>query len=184
MAPYPALETARLSLRPVELADAPAMQRVFPQWKIVRFLDARVPWPYPDDGAERFLVDVVLPFVEQGRWWSWTIRPQDDPARLIGLVDLHGLEDDNRGFWIDPDFQGRGFASEASAAVTDYWFDVLGRDVMRIPKAIENTASRRISERQGMRVIAVREKDYVGGRMASEIWEITAAQWRARRTVS
>jgi ribosomal-protein-alanine N-acetyltransferase len=52
---------------------------------------------------------------------------------------------------------------------------------MRIPKAIENVASRRISDRQGMRVIAVEEHAYVSGTWPTEIWEITAEEWAARR---
>jgi ribosomal-protein-alanine N-acetyltransferase len=44
-----------------------------------------------------------------------------------------------------------------------------------------NTPSRRISEKNGMRVVAVEERDYVGGRFLTEIWEITAAEWHARR---
>jgi hypothetical protein len=50
-----------------------------------------------------------------------------------------------------------------------------------VGKAIANTASRRISEKQGMRVIRVTERDYVCGRLPAEIWEITADEWRARR---
>ncbi len=72
--------------------------------------------------------------------------------------------------------------SEASDAVTDYWFDVLKFPLMRIPKAIANTASRRISEKQGMRVVAVIDRDYVSGRFPSEIWEITAEEWRSPAT--
>ena len=64
--------------------------------------------------------------------------------------------------------------TEAAEAVTDYWFDRLGFPVMRVPKAVANTASRRISERQGMRVVAMEDRDYVGGRFPTEIWEITA----------
>ena len=181
MASYPPLETERLLLKPIELADAPAIQRIFPQWEIVRYLDARVPWPYPADGAEHVLRNVFLPFIEKGLWWSWTIRTRAEPDRLIGVVDLFDWEDDHRGFWIDPAMQGHGYATEAADAVTDYWFDVLGRPVLRVPKAAENIASRRVSERQGMRLIGTAEKDYVGGRMMSDIWEITREEWHARR---
>lgn len=181
MAPYPALETARLLLKPIELADAPAIQAIFPRWEIVRHLDAWVPWPYPDDGAERYLKDFLLGAIAAGRAWTWTIRTKAEPDRLIGVIDLFDWPDDNRGFWIDPACQGQGYASEAAAAVTDYWFDVLGKPVMRIPKAVDNHASRRISEKQGMRLIARIEKNYVEGRLPSDLWEITADEWRARR---
>jgi RimJ/RimL family protein N-acetyltransferase len=71
--------------------------------------------------------------------------------------------------------------TEAAEAVTDYWFNVLGFPVLRVPKAVVNVASRRISEKAGMRLVAVEERDYVSGRLLSEIWEITAEEWRARR---
>jgi len=53
MAEYPAFETARLFVRPYRAEDIPAIQRIFPQWEIVRYLNAGIPWPYPDDGGER-----------------------------------------------------------------------------------------------------------------------------------
>jgi RimJ/RimL family protein N-acetyltransferase len=53
---------------------------------------------------------------------------------------------------------------------------------LRAPKAIANEGSRRISEKQGMRIISTGESDYVSGRLPSEIWEITAEEWRARKS--
>ena len=70
--------------------------------------------------------------------------------------------------------------TEAVIAVNDYWFDVLGFKVLRAPKAQANIASRRISEKIGMRVIATPERDYVSGKLPAEIWEITADEWRAK----
>jgi [ribosomal protein S5]-alanine N-acetyltransferase len=60
------LETERLLLRPLEVADAPAAQALFPRWEIVRYLAAVVPWPYPSDGALTFYRDVALPAMERG----------------------------------------------------------------------------------------------------------------------
>src|ERR1700722_12169878 len=45
----------------------------------------------------------------------------------------------------------------------------------------EIISSRRVSEKTGMHVIATEERDYVSGRLLSEIWEITADEWRAKR---
>jgi RimJ/RimL family protein N-acetyltransferase len=64
--------------------------------------------------------------------------------------------------------------------VTDYWFNVLKFSLLRAPKSITNTASQRISEKQGMRIIATEERDYVSGRFLTEIWEISADEWNAR----
>jgi hypothetical protein len=47
----PQLQTPRLYLRPLMLADAHQTQLLFPHWEIVRYLSSVVPWPYPPDGA-------------------------------------------------------------------------------------------------------------------------------------
>jgi ribosomal-protein-alanine N-acetyltransferase len=73
-------------------------------------------------------------------------------------------ENNNRGFWMGLPWQRRGLMSEGVEVVTDYWFEELGFSVLRAPKAVANTASRKISEKSGMRVVAVEERDYVGGR--------------------
>jgi RimJ/RimL family protein N-acetyltransferase len=177
----PTLETPRLLLRPLELEDATQAQLVFPQWEIVRYLNRKVPWPYPPDGALTFYRDVALPAVERGEAWHWTLRLKGDPGRMIGSISLMCGENEHRGFWIAPLWQRQGLMNEACEVVTEYWFNTLKFPVLRAPKAVANTASRRISEKQGMRLVAMEERDFVCGRLPCEIWEITAEEWNARR---
>lgn len=178
----PQLETARLLLRPLELADADQAQQLFPHWEVVKHLNDKIPWPYPPDGARQFYEHVALPAMARGEHWTWSIRLRTGPDQLIGSISLMRGEHENRGFWLGLPWHGQGLMTEASDAVTDFWFDVLRFPVLRVPKAIVNTASRRISEKQGMRVIATVERDYVCGRLPAEIWEISAAEWNRRRT--
>jgi ribosomal-protein-alanine N-acetyltransferase len=177
----PVLQTKRLVLKPLELADASQTQLLFPHWEIVRYLRNVVPWPYPPDGAHRFYEDVALPAIQRGDEWIWTLRLKTAPECLIGSISLAKGENDNRGFWLGLPWHGQGLMTEAAEAVTDYWFNVLNFKVLRVPKAIDNAASRRISEKHGMRVIATEEREYVSGKFLSEIWEITAEEWNARR---
>jgi ribosomal-protein-alanine N-acetyltransferase len=177
----PTLETPRLLLRPLELADANEIQLLFPHWEIVQYLSNRVPWPYPPDGAYQFCRDMALPAVERGEQWHWSLRLRRDPARLIGVISLMKGENENRGFWLGLPWLRQGLMSEACDVVTDYWFDVLKFPVLRAPKAIANAGSRRISEKQGMRVVACEDRESVSGRLPAEIWEITAEEWRAGR---
>lgn len=170
-------ETARLILRPLALEDAPQIQALFPQWEIVRYLRNIVPWPYPPDGALTFFRDVALPAIDRGEQWTWTLRLKSGPDQIIGVITLTNGEGDNRGFWLDPAFQGRGLITEACVWVNDYWFETLGKPLLRVSKAVANRTSIRISERMGMRLVGHGEKDYVSGRFPSEIWEITAEEW-------
>jgi RimJ/RimL family protein N-acetyltransferase len=176
----PRLETSRLELHPLELADAAQVQVLFPKWEIVRFLASHVPWPYPDDGALTHYRDNALPAMERGDEWHWSLRLKSAPAQLIGSISLLKTENGNRGFWLGLPWQRQGLMSEAVEVVTGYWFDELGFPVLRVHKAVANIPSRRISEKSGMRVVAVEERDYVGGRFPTEVWEITADEWRRR----
>lgn len=175
------LSTERLLLMPLVLADHTAIQAIFPQWRIVRHLNFNIPWPYPDDGALTFVRDIALPAMAEGHEWHWSIRTRQAPERLIGVANLTLRPDDNRGFWLDPDYWGQGLIREASDAITDYWFDVLGQSVLRAPKAVANAASRAISTGSAMRVVWRGEKEYVEGRLPTELWEITAEEWRRRK---
>jgi len=177
----PQLETARLRLRPLELADAEQAQALFAQWEVVRYLSDKVPWPYPPDGAYKFYRDVALPAAGRGEAWHWTLRLKSDPGCLIGAISLMRGEEINRGFWLGVPWHGQGLMTEACEAATRYWFETLGFPLLRVPKAAANIASRRISERQGMRVVETRAGDYVCGPLLTEVWEITAEEWRARR---
>jgi len=177
----PVLETARLILRPLELADAGQLQRIFPRWEIVQHLNARVPWPYPPDGALTYLRDQALPAMERGEQWHWSIRLKAAPEQIIGSIGLIKGERDNRGFWLAPEWQGQGLMTEATEAVNEYWFETLGFPAMRVAKAAPNGASRRISEKNGMRLAGTEEREYVCGRLPSEMWEMTAGEWRAHR---
>jgi RimJ/RimL family protein N-acetyltransferase len=179
--PIPTLQTPRLLLQPLDQNDADQLQSIFPQWEIVRFLASHIPWPYPADGALTHIRDKALPAMEQGVEWNWSLRPKSEPVRLIGVISLMEQADNNRGFWLDPVWQGQGLMTEACVAVTDYWFDVLKRPVLRAPKAAANIRSRRLSERMGMRHIKTVEYDYVSGRLPCEVWEITREEWQESR---
>lgn len=183
------LHTPRLLLRPLQLSDAPQTQLLFPHWEIVKHLNAIVPWPYPADGAFTFYRDRALPAIERGDEWHWTLRLKESPQQHIGAISLHRSislnqnRPDNRGFWLGLPWHGQGLMTEAVIAVNDFWFDVLGFPILRAPKAVGNLASRRISEKTGMRLVATEERDFVSGRQPSEMWEITADEWHKARAL-
>ena len=60
------MTTQRLLLRPLDISDAAAMQALFPQWEIVKYLAEHRSWPYPASGALTFLRDIALPAMNAG----------------------------------------------------------------------------------------------------------------------
>ncbi len=177
----PPLETQRLWLRPLTLWDADRIQERFPDWDVVRLMSAAIPWPYPPDGALTWCRDVALLKWHVAMPGTGRVRLKDEPDQVVGVISLMRTEGNNRGCWIGLEWQGDGLATEAAEAVTDFWFDVLKFPVLRVPKAVANLASRRVSEKLNMRIVATEERDHVSGRALDEIWEITADEWQAGR---
>jgi ribosomal-protein-alanine N-acetyltransferase len=177
--PTPFLQTPRLTLHPLQLSDAVEVQPLFAQWEIVKQLNARIPWPFPEDGVHIFYRDVALPAIARGEEWHWMLRLKDDPKqKIIGSIGLKLLTNVNRGFWIAQQWQGRGLMTEAAAAVTRFWFEELKQPILRVKKARDNAASRAISLHEGMQRIGETEDDYVSGRLPTEIWELRAEDWQ------
>lgn len=179
MPPTPVLQTQRLTLRPLSAQDVPAIQRRFPQWEVVRYLDAKVPWPYPADGAARYVAN-RLNSMARGDRSHWAIVPRRGPQEAIGLIGLKpddGVCSSQCGFWIDLEFQRRGLMMEALDSVTGYAFDDLEWPHLWSTNAQENHPSRRIKERQGARLVDLVIGRHVGGETTHMVWLLTRESW-------
>jgi RimJ/RimL family protein N-acetyltransferase len=178
----PTLQTERLLLLPLQLADSEQIQPLFAQWEVVQHLNAVVPWPYPADGAHTYYRDLALPAMARGDEWHWTLRLKSAPDKIMGTIALFRREGNNRGFWLDPQQQNQGLMTEAVYAVNDFWFETLGFRVLRAPKATANIASSRVSQKTGMRLVGIESNHhFVSGPLNAEVWEITADEWRAHK---
>lgn len=180
--PTPVLETERLILRPIELADAPAVQRRFPQWSVVQWLNAQIPWPYPADGAETHIRE-CLEAQARGEKFYWAIAMKAEPGDAIGLIDLwpdDGQGSDMRAFWLDPAFQGQGLMTEAADRVTAYALEELGWPFIVASNAEPNAASARIKAKQGGRILSRAPGRFCGGEAVRVTWRIDREAWLAR----
>jgi RimJ/RimL family protein N-acetyltransferase len=181
--PTPVLHTARLTLRPLRLKDTPTIQRRFPRWEIVRDLAAVVPWPYPEDGAATYMA-MTLEAMAAGERCVWAIRLDEGTDDLIGIIELRAdgeVTRDHRGFWIDPEFQGRGLMTEAAERVTEFAFLDLGWPRLWLTNAEGNAGSRRIKEKQGAVLVDRVPGAFVSGPAVKEVWLLTRERRAARR---
>ncbi len=182
MTPIPILDTPRLRLRPLRLADAPRIQELFPQWDVLEFMAAAIPWPYPEDGARQF-IESVLPKIEAGTQYDWaiTLKAAGDDL-LIGSIGLYPEGADNRGFWLGRGYHRQGLMTEAMAAVNDFAFEVLGMPHLTLNNAEPNQGSHRLKEISGAKIIAVNDDvPYVGGRFRQVQWRLTREDWESHR---
>jgi len=93
---------------------------------------------------------------EPGGWVQLSVEERST-GRLVGDVGLSPADGEpgviKIGYTIAPEYQGRGYATEAVGALVDYAFDRLGADVVRAYASAANIASVRVAEKVGMRLV-------------------------------
>ena len=120
-----------------------------------------MPWPYPEDGVEWFLNNLVLPRQGKDRW-CFEIFLKLNQDELIGCVDLwREAVSENRGLWLGKKFRGHGYMTEAVAPVTNYAFNDLGFLKLYFTNEVWNLASRRVKEKFGATYIETRPAKFV-----------------------
>ena len=178
MSKVPTLETKRLFLREVTMADEPAIKRHFIDYEVVRFLSYKIPWPYPEDGAKDYLENVVIPNQGKDRW-IWGIYKKNNPKEMIGCIDMfkEGATE-NRGFWLSRGFWGRHIMSEAIPPTLKFAFNECGFEKMKFANAVGNLASRKIKERTGCKFMGLGPAKFVDPSVTErEMWELTKEDW-------
>src|SRR6059058_4927091 len=143
--------TPRLLLRPGFPEDAPALAAAIADEVITRNL-VSVPWPYRMRDAEAFLAsprDPVLP--------SFLIFERTGGApRLVGSCGLARRSSGavEMGYWIARPFWGRGYATEACAALIQI-ARTLGLSRLEASHFLDNPASARVLDKLGFEPLGI-----------------------------
>lgn len=71
--------------------------------------------------------------------------------KIIGQISINSINNVNKiaeiGYWVNPEYQGRGIMTKCSKALIDYCFNQLYLNRVEIKCGIENKKSRAIPER-------------------------------------
>jgi ribosomal-protein-alanine N-acetyltransferase len=147
----PTLTTARLVLRPYAPDDAPAVH-AFVSDPEVASTTAAIPHPYPQGAAEAWIATHAQRHEDgEAVILAVTLRGTDE---LVGSIEIRLVPAHRRaelGYWIGRPHWGRGYATEASAALLRWAFDTL--DLHRVHGAHlgRNPASGVVLRKVGMR---------------------------------
>jgi RimJ/RimL family protein N-acetyltransferase len=150
-APAILLETPRLQLREVALADAAFVLALLndPSW-LENIGDRGV---RSEADAERYISDTLRgPYRRLGYGlYAVQRRSADGPIGICGLVKREFLPAPDLGFALLPGFVGQGYASEAARAVIAYAHGTLGIEQLYAIVQHDNQRSVRLLERLGFR---------------------------------
>lgn len=184
----PTLATERLILRSFEYDDVSAFADFMSDKEAMRDLYAITGAPdKPVDFATWFINDAIKSWSKSG-FGNWAVCANTSDLgpdqKVIGFAGFLSedllLESPDEalevGCGIHPELGGRGLATEASLAVLDYGFDVIGADKILAITSQENFPSRRLMDRLGMtqskKVSPYSFDDCVLFTVTKEQWEV------------
>ena len=152
------LETQRLVLRPLSLADAAAIQQ-YASNRSVADTTISIPHPYPDGEAEKYIAKQIA---EQKQGHSVTfaiakrtscviaLKPKSD---LIGVVKYRDIELEHSAaeltYWLAVTAWGKGYMSEALKPMLRFGFETLTFNKIYAYHMVRNQASGRVLQKNG-----------------------------------
>lgn len=173
------LETERLTLRPWNEADAPALHH----WARDPEVGPRAGWePHESVEESARIIREVLAVPES---YAIVVRGragEDEPVGAIGLKfgaasDLaRDASEAELGYWLARPLWGHGYMPEAGRAVLAHAFDDLRLERVWAGHYEGNLQSRRVMEKLGLTEVRARD---AGGRV-ERVLCVTRAQWGNR----
>lgn len=142
----PTLRTARLTLRPFAIDDAPAVQRLAGAYEVA-LNTLLIPHPYPDGAAEDWIRSHKVDY-DENRIHHFAI----DDGQLAGAMGLvmKGDRIAEIGYWIGVPFWNRGYTTEAAREVLRYGFEECKLERIFAGYFSRNAASGRVMQKLGM----------------------------------
>lgn len=178
---FPILQTARLNLREIVPADAPALFRIHSDVDWMRWYGVD---PITSLTEAEQLADLFAGWFTGGTGFRWALERRED-KRLIGTCGLFRWNRSWRncviGYEILRGFQGQGYMREAVSAILDYGFDVMALHRVQAETHPDNRASIALATRLGFQFEGVhREQAFWDGRFHDlNCYSLIEHDWRA-----
>ena len=145
---------SRTTLVPIVQRHADAIQQLVTTDRSI-IEQTRLPDPYPDDGAERW-IEHARPRHQRGEEYTFAVEHDREIVGACGLIVSDDKREAELGYWIGRPYWGCGYATEAARAAVAFAFEWIELDrVVALPLAT-NAPSRRVLEKAGLQFVEVR----------------------------
>ncbi len=144
------IETERLLLRPLEMTDAPDIQRLAGDREVAA-TTRDIPHPYEDGVAEAW-ISSCQEEIAAGELVSFAITLRSNGS-FLGVIGLHRDANGRQAelyYWVGKPFWNQGYATEAVKAVLRHGLADLGLDRLYAAHFTRNPASGRVMQKAGM----------------------------------
>ena len=146
----PDLITKRLILRPMCEADASDMYSYAAREDVTEYLL----WsPHPSIGYTKDYLRYISSRYKLGDFYDWAVIEKES-GRMIGTCGFTRFDPSHNGaeigYVLNPDFHGKGYATEAAERVVEYGFSELGLHRIEARFMMGNHASYGVMEKLGM----------------------------------
>jgi ribosomal-protein-alanine N-acetyltransferase len=152
--PFPVLQTSRLVLRQMQVADTVQVFQLRSDPEVNRFL-YRPAATNASDEAE--FIDRINGSVSKAECLYWAIQLNEEVG-LIGTVCLWNIDQQllsgELGYEMLPAYQGRGLMLEAISSVIEFAFNQTGLKSLNAFSRADNIRSVRLLEKLGFKIAA------------------------------
>lgn len=150
------ISTDRLILRHMEAGDAAFILELLNDADFLRFIGDK--GVRDIEGALGYIQTACHEAFERFGVGMMMVERMDtgSQAGICGLLNRDYLDNPDIGFAFAKDHRGAGLASEAVDATLTYGFDALGYSVLSAFTDPDNSASRRLLERAGMKLVGMK----------------------------
>ena len=180
---YP-IRTERLTLRYPEMSDAAALVEMLSEPSVAQNIP-RIKYPFTRADAVKWLKAVRKPRSDAsfGKGYEFMIEMD---AQVVGVCHLSWNLKERRaffGYWVGKRHRGQGVATETAKGLVDFAFARLGADRVWAMAFADNTVSRRVLRRAGLKQEALLRRVFLfHGRWRDDAcYGILRREWKARR---
>jgi len=146
----PRLTTERLVLRKLKVSDAEDMFEYSRLPEVTKYLTWR---PHPNINYTEEYLRYISTRYATGDFYDWAVTLKEN-GKMIGTCGFTRFDLPNNsaeiGYVLNPEYHGKGYATEAASEVMRFGFDELGLHRIEAKHMIENKASHRVMEKLGM----------------------------------
>ncbi len=174
------LSTERIDLRRLEASDRQLLIRLFCDEPMMQYLGN----PWTEAEVDEVLEEWQREWGRNNYWYG--VMSEKGSGASLGIAGItEDTNPDEPGFefswFVLPEFQKRGFASEITLALMRFVFESAQKERLFASTHPQNPASNAVLQKLGFRNLGLRNQviDYLPGFDEQVVWEFLRSDWQS-----